>query len=274
MVTIESLTRIGLYSWLLKYSSGLQEPTFYIYLDGVLIAETSATQYSIAINLDEASLIEILDDPDIQPMQIFPGKVRLGWFFVDGTEYYRVDEYIIDTWVERRRIPENNGYLKWESRFLEDGQTHLFRVVPVGTNGNEGTAKQFAVLMCRRPDVPDVDYNYREYTGKVVIYNTPLPPADYNVTGTPTPNPDCTCNYFYAGEYADHPYYRRGDGAFFIFIEPGYPIPWRWVISSLLGEYGEEGCNFYWAKVGEDIIGVYTPHLEATGTAIVSAGPH
>lgn len=176
MVTIESLTRIGLYSWLLKYSSDLEDPWFYIYLDGVLIAETQQTAYNIAISMDEGSVIEVLDDPDIQPMQIFPGKVRLGWFFVAGTDYYRIDEYIGSAWVARYRMPENNGYLSWRSRFLEDGQTHIFRVVPVGTNGNEGTARQFAVLMCRRPDVPDVDYSYNEGTGKVVIFDNDSPP--------------------------------------------------------------------------------------------------
>ena len=169
MVTIESLTKIGMYSWRLKYSSDLEDPIFYIYLDGVIIAETPQTQYDIAINMNESSVIEVLDDPDTQPMQIFPGKVRLGWFFVEGTDYYRIDEYIGSEWVERYRMPENNGYLSWQSRFLEDNQTHIFRITPVGTNGNEGTAKQFAVLMCRRPDVPDVTYTYDEEEGDITI---------------------------------------------------------------------------------------------------------
>ncbi len=169
MVTIEPPVRMGQHSWKLKYSSDLPEPMFYIYLDGVLIAETQQTEYDIAVNLDEVSLIEILDDPDTPPMQVFPGKARLGWFFVKGTDYYRVDEYINEAWIERRRLPENNGYLRWESRFLEDGQTHLFQVVPVGTDGNEGTPKQFAVLMVRRPDVPDVEYTHDDETGNITI---------------------------------------------------------------------------------------------------------
>lgn len=175
MVTIQSLTKIGLYSWLLKYSSNLESPWFYIYLGGCLIAETPQNQYNIAINMDESSVIEVLDDPDAQPMQIFPGKVRLGWFWAAGTNYYRIDEYIDSNWIERYRMPENNGYLSWQSRFLEDGQTHIFRVVPVGTNGNEGTARQFAVLMCRRPDVPDVGFGYNEGAGDILIFDNESP---------------------------------------------------------------------------------------------------
>jgi len=169
MVTIEPPARMGQHSWKLEYSSDQEGPMFYIYLDGVLIAETRQTEYPVAINLEEISIIEILDDGDTPPMQVFPGKTRLGWFFVEGTEYYRVDEYINDEWVERSRLPENNGYLKWESRFLEDGQTHLFQVTAVGADGNESEAKQFAVLMVRRPDVPDVKYAHNEETGDITI---------------------------------------------------------------------------------------------------------
>src|SRR4030043_411723 len=103
MVKIESLTKMGLYSWKVKYSSDLEDPTFRIFLDGALIAETQATEHIIAVIIDEGSVIEILDDPVAQPMQIFPGRVRLGWFFVEGTDYYRIDEYINGEWIERYR---------------------------------------------------------------------------------------------------------------------------------------------------------------------------
>ena len=249
MVTIESLTKIGLYSWLLKYSSDLEDPWFYIYLDGILIAETPQNQYNIAINMDEGSVIEVLDDPDALPMQIFPGKVRLGWFFVAGTNYYRIDEYINSAWVQRYRMPENNGYLLWQSRFLEDGQTHIFRVVPVGTNGNEGTARQFAVLMCRRPDVPDVIYTYAN--------------ADYKVTGELTP--DATGDYFVAGTYNSKSFYRRGDNAWFIWWKGS---PEVWIISTIMGILG----TAYWQSLHNIITGIYDPKMTATGYAYVSVG--
>ena len=162
MVTIESLERTGKTSWLLKFSSDQQDPIFYIYLDGVLVAQTSQTQYELVVNPDEYYVIEVLDDANAQPMQIFPGKTRLSWFGsdIDNTKYYRIDEYISSQWVERKRMPEKEGYIEWESRFLEDGTTHQFRVTPVATDGNEGTARQFNVLMVRHPDVPDVGYGY------------------------------------------------------------------------------------------------------------------
>ena len=169
MVTIEKPIRTGPMAVFLRFSSDLETPTFYIYVDGVLVTQTTATEYTLAVDPDQSYVVEILDDADAAPMQIFPGKARLGWFFVDGVKYYRVDEYIDAAWVERIKMPDNGGYMKWPSRFLEDCQIHLFRVTPVGTDGNEGTAKQFSVLMVRYPDSPDVSYSLSESTHKLTI---------------------------------------------------------------------------------------------------------
>ena len=52
------------------------------------------------------------------------------------------------------------NYFAWQSRFLEDSASHRFRVVPVGANGNDGTPREFLVLMVRVPDPPAVAYTY------------------------------------------------------------------------------------------------------------------
>lgn len=170
MVTIQAPIRTGRRTWLLKFSSDLGgTPIFYIYVDGTLVAETKHTEYEVSVNINESYVVEILDTT-AQPMQIFPGKQRLNWFgFTEDVDYYRIDEYVDAAWVERKRKKENGGYINFTSRFLEDGETHTFRIVPVGPDGNEGTAKQFAVLMVRHPDVPDVGYTYDGGTNKITI---------------------------------------------------------------------------------------------------------
>ncbi len=264
MVTIIKFVRTGAYSWELSYSSDKEDPTFYIYLDGVLIAETQQTSYTIALNLDESSVVEVLDDSDIQPMQVFPGKTRLGWFFVEGTDYYRVDEKIDEVWTERKKMPENNGYLQWQSRFLEDGQIHHFRVVPIGVNGNEGTAKEFAVLMVRRPDVPGVNYAYEQVSKQVVIYETDEPPDMCFATTTGTPNIEG--NYFYTGIYNNEKYYRIEGGSYFIWSDGD-----NWIISSALGN--KEG-PYYARPSVSPMEGIYAAHNGATGTATVTLGSY
>ena len=60
-------------------------------------------------------------------------------------------------------------YFNWRSRVLEDSATHQFRVTPIGANGNNGTAKNFVVLMVRIPDPPRVSYSYSAGSGVVTI---------------------------------------------------------------------------------------------------------
>jgi len=172
MVTLQPPKRVGLKSWKITFSSDLPEPIFYIYIDGILAAETEQTEYILSAEVGTSFVVEVLDDANEQPMQVFPGRLRLFWFYVADTKYYRIDEYVASVWVSRKRMPQQNGYLQFESRFLEDGQTHTFRVVPVGENGNEGTAKQFQVLLVRFPDKPSVDYSYDEGTKHLTITET------------------------------------------------------------------------------------------------------
>lgn len=90
------------------------------------------------------------------------------------------------------------------------------------------------------------------------------PVADYNVTGTLTP--DATCNYFLAGTHNGQPYCRRADGAYFIFSNFAY-----WLIATELND----DISPEWHRDFEDgIAGEYLPTLPNTGSAFVSTGPH
>lgn len=172
MVTLQPPVRFGAMSFLLEFSSNLEDPTFYIYADGVLIAETKQNDYILAAGEGENIFIEVLDDAEALPMQVFPGKARLCWFGADETieaDYYRVDEYSDSQWTPRASLPENGGYLAFESGLLDDGKVHRFRIVPVGVNGNEGQAKEFAILVVRYPDEPSVNIEYSSITKKITI---------------------------------------------------------------------------------------------------------
>lgn len=169
MVTIESTLQLSDRSFRVKYSSDLSDPEFYIYLDGRLVTITTQTEYVIGVNPGENYVLEILDDSVEVATQIFPGKIRLGWFFCEGCDYFLIDEYVSGSWQQRMRIKDSGGYLSFISRFLEDGQSHRFRIVPVGTNGNTGQIKEFVVLMVRYPDEPDVDFEFDSQTGKITI---------------------------------------------------------------------------------------------------------
>jgi hypothetical protein len=187
MVMIQDIIATGIFNALLRFSSNLADPTFYIYLDGNLIAITKETEYTLAVNLDENSIIEVLDDPDQMPMAVYPARIRLLWFYSEGTNYYKVEEYIDDVWVARNNIRDNEGYMQFESRFLEDGTIHQFRIIPIGINGNEGTLREIAILCCRHPNVPNVDYTYEkkivEIGVDITAIDSVMPPFTFAATG-------------------------------------------------------------------------------------------
>ncbi len=97
------------------------------------------------------------------------------------------------------------------------------------------------------------------------------PPAepDFIITGTVTP--DCTGEYFYAGDYGGIPSYERQDHAYFLwgtFRPP--PMNFLLIISTTL----TPPTDPWWAKAGSaNFNGDYQPQLGATGIATVSLPP-
>lgn len=99
-------------------------------------------------------------------------------------------------------------------------------------------------------------------------YHEPIPQkvADYNVSGSITPN--ATCNYYLTGTYNENPYYARADQQFFIWYRN---ISQRYTITRVLGVTGTES----WLNpILNTVIGTYAPLGYADGNAIVAAGPH
>lgn len=77
-------------------------------------------------------------------------------------------------------------------------------------------------------------------------------------------DPDSTCTYLKAGTYNDQPYYRRLDGAYFLWWD-GFNT---WFISPELGTLGVP--VFY--RKDPNIEGAYLPDAGAAGTATISFG--
>jgi hypothetical protein len=169
-VLVTEVKQIGPNGWRLSYQSDLPNPTFYIYQDGLLVDTTKATTRVLSVPAGESLVVEVLDDPAIKPEAAFPGRLTLGWYSVANAASYRIEEYVSSSWVQRKRVVESGrGYYQWKTRWLEDSTVHQFRVVPVGTNGNDGDPLVFSVLMVRHPDPPDVSYSYSAATQTVTI---------------------------------------------------------------------------------------------------------
>ena len=171
-VTIDSYKLISENNYELKWSSDLSSPLYYIYKGGSLFLTTYKEELEIILQPGENSVIEILDTA-AAPTTIYRDRVALWWYAVDDVDYYCVDEYVDAEWVQRARIPEDNRRAyQWITRSLEDVTEHKFRIVAVGINGSESTAREYTLLMVRNPDVPELTYTYDSNTNKLTISET------------------------------------------------------------------------------------------------------
>ncbi len=162
-------------TWRLRWTSNLTPPvTFRVYQDGRLIAQSisgdGTGELVVAIPPGEQVDIEVMDHETQRPRLAYPGRLTLNWLRVDAAAYYRVDELVDAVWTERAQVQESGqGAYRWQTRFLEDEQTHQLRVTAVGTNGNESTALSFSCDMVRAPSVPAWTPDYNPLDGTVSI---------------------------------------------------------------------------------------------------------
>ncbi len=154
----------------LSWDATLGWTLYHVYLDGLLYAVTAATSITIPVDPAALPLVEVLDDAADVPTAVYPARPYLCWLGVDNAVSYRIEERIGTSWIERAIVQaEGRTYFDWLTRTLEDGQEHLFRVVPVDSNGVGGVALELPVMMIRHPDAPDAEYSYDEATRVVTI---------------------------------------------------------------------------------------------------------
>lgn len=170
-VSISAPVPVGSDSYRVAWASDLPGSVrFYLYQDGVFLRETTETDAVFRVAPGEQLVIEIFDDPADEPEAAHPGRITLWWYPVANTVHYRIEEYASPWWVQRAIVQASGqSSYRWQSRFLEDCQVHHFRVVPVGSNGNDGTPLELSALVVRIPDVPAVNYSYWPPTGAVTL---------------------------------------------------------------------------------------------------------
>lgn len=170
-VSIDAPRRIDRNTVRITFSSDLGgTPTFFIYVDGKLVSEQQHTDYIVYLSAGHSPHIMILDALDAEHIERFPGRIMAQWSDTAATDHYRLEEFISAAWVLRAKIPDlGESLFKWFTRYLEDVATHQIRLIPVGTNGNQGTAISVGILMVRFPDIPDVSYTYNSGDAKVTI---------------------------------------------------------------------------------------------------------
>jgi hypothetical protein len=169
-VTIDTIKRLSATSIELYVSSDISGAVFYVWKNADLVCTSQGNRIVVSISSGETPVISVFDSATEKPENIFPSRITLGWYKAADTETYRIEKYSGSEWVNVAEVKDiSKQFYIWKSEIISDGEEVQFRIIPVGRNGNDGTAKVFNVLMVRVPDVPDVNYSYSSSTQKITI---------------------------------------------------------------------------------------------------------
>ena len=156
-VTITKQTQTGGGVWSLAWASDIPNATFYVYKNGILSYSTKTNSGSFMASQGGRLLIEILDDINLKPTEVYSGVVRIGWYMTEETKSYLIEKLSGASWVKVGSIIDIGiWWYNWTSDVLNDCESYSFRVTPVGLNGNHGQPIVFVGFMVRNPDEPNL----------------------------------------------------------------------------------------------------------------------
>lgn len=138
------------------WTSNLSDPTYYVWVNGVLVGETLETEWLVSVGLGDQVQFSVFDDSSSVPPEYYPAQAKLRWLGRDGSSVFRVEQKVSGEW-ELIGLPPfrlSNVY-QHVTGPLDDVTTYEFRVVPVDEDGRLGTTLDFALEMVRYPDSPE-----------------------------------------------------------------------------------------------------------------------
>lgn len=141
-----------------SWSSDLEDPTFYVWVNGVFVGTTLETSYVVAVGVGEQVQFDVFDDAAGVPLDYYPPFLVLRWQGRDGSVLFRVEEDVSGQWVFRGLVPFSVGNVyRHRTGVLSDSTEYTHRVVPLDVEGRTGSVLEFSAEMVRYPDAPSQD---------------------------------------------------------------------------------------------------------------------
>lgn len=163
-VTFTETTVVDPLSVKLKFTSDASTPvTFRVFVMGLQATEFTSSdgagEFLLHVADGQQPYVQVIDDAVSKADYAYPGQMTLFWYAVSGAVSYRIDEYVSSVWTERFSvIDQGQGAFTYLTRWLSDATAYQWRVMPIGENGNDGTALTYSFTTVRHPDVPSVSY--------------------------------------------------------------------------------------------------------------------
>jgi len=129
---------------------------YYVWKDAELVLTTTETHAEISVDYNTFPVISVFDSSTDQPVYAQSGFTTLSWYADSTTKKFKVEKMDGTSWEFVQYI-DNPGktYFEYRTPYLDDEQTHQYRVTPIATSGESGEARTFDVVMARYPDIPN-----------------------------------------------------------------------------------------------------------------------
>ena len=167
-VTYLTPINVGGNAWRVRWSSGLTDPTFRVFVNGDLVNQTKHTSHVVTLQTDEHAVIEVLDDADAFPTLAANVGMRLVWAAVADTKLYRLERFNGSWATVAEIVDDGSGAYEWTTASLTD-TAHTYRVTAIGNDGNVGTPRALTFSAIHHPNRPDVTLTYNKGASEVVV---------------------------------------------------------------------------------------------------------
>lgn len=130
------------------------EGPFRVYRDGIGVVETKLKQAKLYAGLGEFPHVEVIDDGSA-PTPVNAARLVLRFDGVANAKSYRIERFDGMWTIEHRMLHDaRTGPYVYRTEPVEAGVTAQYRIIPEGTNGEDGTAVVLDKSVIRHPDPP------------------------------------------------------------------------------------------------------------------------
>jgi len=162
-ITSTTYTQLDPSTFKVTWVSSLTTPTYYVYLDGVLVETIERTWTFVNIPPGETLDFQVYDDSATIPDEAYSGRFVFNWYNQDtDIVSFEVAIYQSGSYTVLDSIPVSSleHYYQYKSSYLSNETEYQFRITPIGYNQARGVPVYIAQTMVRLPDPPDASYSY------------------------------------------------------------------------------------------------------------------
>ena len=162
-ISSTTYTQIDPSTFKVEWVSSLTSPTYYVYLDSVLVETIERSWTFVNVPPGETLDFQVFDSSSNAPDEAFAGRFVFSWYNQDTVivnfevAMYQSGSYVV---LDTVQVTSLEHYYQYKSAYLNNETEYKFRITPIGLNQARGVPVYITQTLVRRPDPPKASYTY------------------------------------------------------------------------------------------------------------------